>query len=64
MNDDIILPDAMYTTEGLSRAIGMNERVIRDKAKKGELPAYKYGKRWFFLGSEVIEAIKNTNKNS
>jgi len=57
MRENMILPEALYTSKGLADALGMSERVIRDKANKGELKGHKAFGKWFFKGSDIISLI-------
>ncbi len=47
------------STEQLAEKIPYAPKVIERMARNGRLPAYKMGKRWMFIESEVEEFIKS-----
>lgn len=58
MKENEIRPDSMYNSDGLADALGMNRRVITNKANAGEIPGYKVFGKWFFKGSDIIDFIE------
>ncbi len=45
------------TTDQVAEKLQMNRKVIARKTRAGELPAYKIGKEWRFVESEVDEFV-------
>lgn len=50
--------DEIYTLDKLAVKLEVTERYIRDQIAAGELKAYKRGKRFYVLHSDLIEFIK------
>lgn len=51
-------PKNLYNVESLSKSLGLKENTIREKARKGILPAYKLFGKFYFDGEDVVESIK------
>lgn len=51
-----------YTIEVAAVKLGMAVRTLRAKINKGEIPAHKFGGRWYVIHSELVEAIRNSSK--
>jgi len=45
----------MLTVNEVAKIFGVEEATVRDWAKKGELPARKVGRNWYFSRSIVLE---------
>jgi hypothetical protein len=55
-------PGMMYRSDELSARMGWRPSGWR-AARRAGLKAYRYGKRWFVIGSDVIAfVIKNANE--
>jgi predicted DNA-binding transcriptional regulator AlpA len=53
-----IQPDAIYTTAAVKRATGLGRPWITRQINAGTLPFSTTGGRRFFLGSDLIRAIR------
>jgi hypothetical protein len=51
-----INPNELYALEGVTEGLGVGEEKIDELRDRG-LPVYRDGKRIYFKGSEVIEAV-------
>lgn len=47
------------TTQEAAEILHMHPTSLTRKAKKGEVPARKVGKRWIFVKEHLIEWLKN-----
>lgn len=45
------------TTDQVAEKLQMNRKVIERKTRAGEIPAYKIGKEWRYVESEVEEFV-------
>ncbi|MEM6342952.1 MAG: helix-turn-helix domain-containing protein [Bacteroidota bacterium] len=50
--------EEFYTVEEVARKLGLTERTVQEKARKGEIPAYKQFGRYYFLHSEIVALIR------
>jgi excisionase family DNA binding protein len=50
--------DDFYTLEKASDKLEVTERYVRDQIANGELKAFKRGKRFYILHSDLIEFVK------
>lgn len=50
-------PQAVYTTRGVMRAIGIGHRVLQQARASGRVRAYLCGGTAYYRGSELIEFI-------
>lgn len=48
-----------YTTEKVAELTGFTERYVRDRISDGSLKAYKTGRKWFILHSDLVIFIKS-----
>ena len=55
----MLVNDDFYTLEMTATKLEVTERYVRDQIANGSLRAYKRGKRFYILHSELIEFIKN-----
>ena len=55
----MVVSDDFYTLEMTATKLEVTERYVRDQIANGSLKAYKRGKRFYILHSELIEFIKN-----
>lgn len=53
-----LLAEALYTREGIKEAIGIGDVVLMELRRAGGLKARIVGGRVYFLGAEIIAAIK------
>jgi hypothetical protein len=53
-----LLAEAVYDREGIRRALGIGDSVLRQLREIGGLRGHEAGNKVFFVGSEVIAAIK------
>ncbi|MBL7817263.1 MAG: helix-turn-helix domain-containing protein [Saprospiraceae bacterium] len=53
------LSEDFYTLEIAAAKLEVTERYIRDQISNGSLKAYKRGKRFYILHSDLIDFIKN-----
>lgn len=53
-----------YTVDALAEKMGVSERTVRAKINKGEIPAWKWGGRWYVIKSELIDAIRSNGKSN
>jgi len=53
----------MLTTQEVAEWFGVNPMTIYRKAKKGELPAIKFGKQWLFPEDALNEWIKENTSS-
>ena len=51
-----------YTVEIVAEKLGIAVRTVRNKINKGEIPAHKFGGRWYVIHSELVEAIRKESK--
>ena len=51
--------EKIYTIESASDMLGCTVRYLRDKIKAKEVKAYKKGKRYYLLHSDIINFIKS-----
>ena len=58
MNKEINYVKEFYTTEDLSKEIGINERVLREYIKAGKLKASKIGKRYIITRDSINKMLK------
>ena len=52
-----MLPDgapAQVTPQELAAITGMNEKSIRNMCERGDLPAYRVGKRWYINRARMM----------
>lgn len=62
--DTSIDPMRMYRHDELSARMGWRPSGWR-AARRAGLRAYRYGKRWFVMGGDVIDfVIKNANQDA
>lgn len=48
----------ILTLERASDLLGLKARTLADKARAGEIPAYKRFNQWYFLESDLVHFIK------
>ncbi|MBL7815931.1 MAG: helix-turn-helix domain-containing protein [Saprospiraceae bacterium] len=51
--------DDFYTLEKAAEKLEVTERYVRDQIANGSLKAYKRGKRFYILHSDLIDFIRN-----
>ena len=52
-------PESLWTVEEIAEYLRLQPETVRAKARKGELPAYKIGKRiWRFDIKEINACLK------
>lgn len=56
-----IIDMAFYTVLDAAQKTGFTERYIREVINNGLLKAFKTGRKWFILHTELIEFIKSEN---
>ena len=49
--------DEVLTTKSVAAMMGISEVTVRDKAYRGELPAHKRGKQYYFSKKELTEFL-------
>jgi|GEM_PF-3991902 len=54
-----VIDTDFYTVLDASQKTGFSERYIREVINSGLLKAFKTGRRWFILHTELIEFIKS-----
>jgi len=59
-----LLGDAVYDREGIRRALGIGDSVLMQLRKVGGLKAHEAGNKVFFVGAEIIAAIKKLGETS
>ncbi len=52
-----INPDELYALEGVKEGLGVGDEKIDELREQRGLPVYRDGKRIYFKGREVIEAV-------
>ena len=62
------ISSALLTVKQVSKYLQLDEYTIYRMAKKGEIPAFKIGKRWRFAEEDLKEWLKTkkvyTNKDA
>ena len=58
------MQNEVYTTEQLSKKLGVSNRAIQDNIREGKLKAYKKFRTWFVLHSDLIDFIKREGVSS
>jgi excisionase family DNA binding protein len=57
------LSDPLWTVEEVAEYLRLDPETVRAKARKGELPAYKVGKRiWCFDIKEINACLKSSQE--
>ena len=56
-------PNDILDREGLQRALDLNPSTIGREVRKGRLRAYRRGKRDFFIGSDVLNWLRDGEVN-
>lgn len=51
--------EEVYTVEDIAEKLKLSDRYVRDKISDKGLKAYKRGKRFYILHSDLIEFIKS-----
>jgi excisionase family DNA binding protein len=55
--------DPLWTVEEVAEYLRLDPETVRAKARKGELPAYKVGKRiWRFDIKEINACLKSSQE--
>ena len=58
-----LLADAVYDREGIRRALGIGDSVLGQLRRVGGLKAHEAGNKVFFIGAEIIAAIKKLGES-
>jgi len=56
------MADKIHTVESVAALLGLVETTVRNKINAGEIPAYKFGGRWYIFESELFQAIKKQGR--
>lgn len=59
-----LLGDAVYDREGIRRALGIGDSVLGQLRREGGLKGHEAGNKVFFIGSEIIAAIRKLGEIS
>lgn len=51
-------PNKLYKLEELAEEMGLKPRTIRERASKGDYPSIFLHSRYYFLGKDIIQAIR------
>lgn len=54
--------DSILTVEAVAELLKIKPNTVRIKINKGEIPAHKFGGRWYVIHSELVEAIRKASK--
>jgi excisionase family DNA binding protein len=54
------LNEEIMIVEQVAEAFGVTRWAILKRCRLGTIPAYKYGKRWYFIRSEIMRHMKGT----
>lgn len=49
--------DKYLTVEDLAATFGCCDETIKRKARQGQLPGFKFGRRWFFPKTQLAELL-------
>ena len=58
-----VILEQLHTIESASEILKCNPRVLREKAKSGQLKANKKFGKWYVLYSELVTYITSDNEN-
>ena len=56
-------PNDVLDREGLQQALGLNPSTLGREVRKGRLKAYRRAKKDYFLGSDVLEWLRDGEVN-
>ena len=47
------MPDAYLTVEEVAELLKVSDKTVRRLVRRGELPAFKVGNQWRFIGEQI-----------
>ncbi len=60
--DGLLLESALYTREGLRRAVGICDEQLLDAQKSGALKFTRFGGRIYYKGSDLIAWVMGSDQ--
>jgi hypothetical protein len=55
----VLRPEDLLTTEGVLATVGIGEEKLSEMRRRG-LQSHQFGKRVYYVGAELIDAILNS----